>query len=182
MNEKLNKDPSMAKNKPKQLNKVQPWDRQPGETDKAWQAFVPYRDLPSGKRSIKVACDAIGGTAGKYRQMELWSSKNQWVARVAAWDAHLDATSIQPLMAKQRAEMAERQIKLGREMQDKAREGLGLVKPKDLDPDSVSKLAKTGTDIERLAMGEPTEIQRHDFQAQARARLRNLFGDESPTA
>lgn len=68
-----------------------PWDRQAGETPPAFAAFQAYRDLPPGDRSSVKVREKLGLRTD--RHLEKWRSKHEWVARAAAWDAHLDAAS-----------------------------------------------------------------------------------------
>jgi hypothetical protein len=62
------------------------WERQPGESTKAWAAFCTYRDLGKS-RGIRGAAAAIGKAP---RQLDTWSSKFGWVKRAAAFDSHHD--------------------------------------------------------------------------------------------
>lgn len=73
------------------------WERLPAETARAYAAFVVYRDLGPG-RSLAVAYGAwrrangVAGDAAKAAgYWQEWSSTHGWVARAAAYDAHLDA-------------------------------------------------------------------------------------------
>ena len=72
-----------------------PWDQLDGETDKAYQAFLKYRDAGkerslrgtfgvhgSNQNSTKVRKPAKSRIAG-------WSSQWKWGERVSAWDMHL---------------------------------------------------------------------------------------------
>lgn len=62
---------------------LRPWDCQPGETSKAYQAFVTYRDM-GPDRSLR----AVGQELDKSHQvLSRWSSQHHWVSRVAAWDS-----------------------------------------------------------------------------------------------
>ncbi len=63
-----------------------PWDRQPGEGDEAWVAFVIYRDL-GAERTLNKVRKELGKSD---RICEKWSSAHQWVFRSAEWDKHLD--------------------------------------------------------------------------------------------
>jgi hypothetical protein len=67
--------------------KLEPWERQPGESDPAWAAFLVYRDLPASARSIaRVVSDT-----GKSRSLIAgWSSKWDWPARAKEYDRHKD--------------------------------------------------------------------------------------------
>ncbi len=62
------------------------WDRQPGEGDEAWVAFVIYRDL-GADRTLKRVREELGKSD---TMVERWSSTHQWVYRSAEWDKHLD--------------------------------------------------------------------------------------------
>lgn len=60
-----------------------PWDRQPGETSKAYEAFVTYRDQGADRNVRRVAeeLDKSNTLIGR------WSSQHDWVSRAAAWDS-----------------------------------------------------------------------------------------------
>ena len=68
----------------------QSWDRRPGETSPAWAAFVVYRDM-GGQRSTAKVQQERGYRVR--RHVDKWSGEHDWVARAAAWDAHLDAAN-----------------------------------------------------------------------------------------
>jgi hypothetical protein len=78
-----------------------PWERQPGESPKAYQAFAAYLELAPGSRSVDAAAKAVGlsrgvqggrqGSARAPSRVWAWSAENRWVERVAAWDAHVAA-------------------------------------------------------------------------------------------
>ena len=66
------------------------WERTPQETSKAFEAFTCYIALPAGERSIsKAAAQYYGKPTASIRQLEKWSAANNWVARAAAYDAHM---------------------------------------------------------------------------------------------
>ena len=65
---------------------VQPWERQPGETTKQFEAFQAYRDMDE-ERSIR----AVAKSLDKSRNLiGRWSAANNWVERAAAWDVEKD--------------------------------------------------------------------------------------------
>ena len=67
-----------------------PWERQPGETAKAYAAFLLYRDLPAIDRSVKAARDRQQrDKKGTLRQWNGWSMRNGWVNRAAEHDSDL---------------------------------------------------------------------------------------------
>lgn len=67
-----------------QSSEVEPWERQPDETAKAYDAFNHYLDQPPATRT----CRAVAVALGKSRKLITnWSAKHGWVERAAAWDA-----------------------------------------------------------------------------------------------
>jgi hypothetical protein len=62
---------------------VRAWERQPGETSRAYEAFGTYRDLGSARSLARVG-QLLGKSTGL---MERWSAANSWVDRVAALEA-----------------------------------------------------------------------------------------------
>lgn len=72
-----------------------PWERQPEESDQAWEAFVVYRDMLQvehdgsilGRRSYREVARRLGKAASL---MDKWSVRHKWRLRVEAYDADLD--------------------------------------------------------------------------------------------
>lgn len=68
-----------------------PYERQEGEGDERWQAFVIYREQPENgipRRSLA----KLARELGKSKQLvERWSSDDGWLGRVAAYDREQDA-------------------------------------------------------------------------------------------
>jgi hypothetical protein len=65
------------------LGPLHPWNRQPGETSKAYEAFSLYRDLGS-ERSTRRVSEQL---AKSETLIKRWSGKYDWVARAGAWDS-----------------------------------------------------------------------------------------------
>lgn len=70
-----------------------PWERQPRESPAAWAAFRTYRDL-GAERSLDKAYQVRTGRQGSAKRApgrwDAWSRRWGWVARAAAFDAHVD--------------------------------------------------------------------------------------------
>lgn len=70
---------------------TEPWERQPGEGDQRWEAFVIYRDQPTNgitRRSL----EKVAASCGKHHTLiERWSRQDGWRQRVHAWDAHVQS-------------------------------------------------------------------------------------------
>jgi hypothetical protein len=81
-----------------------PWERQPGESDEAWDAFRRYRDQGKDRSMPRLASELIEerqeagvtprplATTGKgqLQRLKRWSSTFHWRERVESWDAELD--------------------------------------------------------------------------------------------
>lgn len=66
----------------------EPWDRRPDETRRAFSAFLVYKSMEFGSRTLAaVAADPRVKTT--VRRVEHWSSDHQWGFRVDQWDAEL---------------------------------------------------------------------------------------------
>jgi hypothetical protein len=75
-----------------------PWERLDGETPRAFAAFVSYRGLAPGERSLQRVISDITGVGDnqatirrRHGQVERWCSEHRWRDRAAAWDGHMDA-------------------------------------------------------------------------------------------
>jgi hypothetical protein len=62
---------------------IQPWDRQPGESAKAYDAFQTYLDQGPERSYAGVA--AAMGKSGTW--IEQWGRRYDWVTRAEAWDS-----------------------------------------------------------------------------------------------
>lgn len=141
----------------------QPWERQAGEGDKAWAAFVAFRDL-GPRRTVVAALRSEGKNPGSLRRWEKWASQFHWRERARAWDAEVDRRS-REAQVQAREDMARRHIEQAMALQALGRGQLG----RWLDPTnpekptlniwSVMQLIAMGTNLERLARGTPEEEQ-----------------------
>ena len=92
-----------------------PWERMEGESAKAFEAFRIYRDM-GPERNLR----AVGERLGKSRAIiERWSSSNQWVERVRAYDNDLERAAHQEALKSVR-EMQKRHISIAAQLQNKA--------------------------------------------------------------
>lgn len=148
------------------------FDRQPGEPDKAWQAFVFYRNMEL-KRSLAGAARLYqkeqGGVGGKSLENRFgeWSGKWHWRKRVEEWDRVLDKRLREQRIYAMK-NMQERHLKISQSLQ--ALGGMGLQalqkrlkKAEDDGEETVSTkdliaLLETGMKAERLNLGEPDSI------------------------
>ena len=93
------------------------WEKRESETARAYRAFCVYRDMGVDRSLAKVR-EKLDKKTGYERQLGEWSSDHEWVKRVAAYDAHLEA-----LLRNEQEErlVAERRRQTERELTDTTR-------------------------------------------------------------
>jgi len=135
-----------------------PWERQAGETYKAYAAFLVYRDLPLDVRSIALTADKLG----KSKQgIQIWSSKYKWRDRVLAYDAYLSGISMLDRQ-KRLEDMNKRHVQEAQAFQIKAMQALKALDINDMSPKDVLAWTQVAIDIERRALDVPTEVTRQE--------------------
>lgn len=151
-----------------------PWEQRDTETAKAHAAFVLYRDMPAGTRSLARVARTLGKPSGYVRQLEVWSSQHEWGERAVAHDQDVDRRKRERAVSEV-VEMNARQATIAAAFEQalteplyafmsaintpEAREAL-----KDLDPLVLLSLTERAGRLwpqvmraERLARGESTE-------------------------
>ena len=143
----------MAKKKAEEQVQTEPWERQPGEGAKPFEAFCVYRDLGPDRSSYKVA-DQLS----KSRQlMSRWSAQYNWVERAAAWDAEQDRIARREMLAEMAA-TRKRQRKNAQRMQERGMEFLESIQIGDAKLSEIVSLLKAGMEQERIAIGDVGEV------------------------
>ncbi|MFA5801542.1 MAG: hypothetical protein WC911_03605 [Thermoleophilia bacterium] len=153
----------------------EPWTRQKGETNKAFEAFVLYRDMGTSRSCAKVADHLSRSNTLIFG----WSAKWSWQRRVELYDVHQDQERLKRL-EQSRIKMDERQATYGKAMQAK---GMIFIQGPDGGPQDVNQAAKLvveGSKIERVAHGAPSEVinQQHTGADGGPIRLANLSDEE----
>lgn len=131
-----------------------PWERQPTDTEKSFEAFMVYMHMEG--RTLAKAAEQLGKST---QQLNTWSHRHNWHSRVVAYDNHkleLEATYQEREMlgqAKLRVRVAGRALKIiDREL-----------KKLEADPDeslgvkNITALMKVASDLSRIEAGLPTE-------------------------
>lgn len=156
---------------------LQAFERQPGETNKAYQAFTIYRDMGTD-RTLENVARALGKSA---TLMERWSATYNWKARAMAFDnylmnLHLGAET--QAIGKKADQWAKRQMEhreemwaLRQQLVDKAKamlawplyetqttDGKTIVKPTRWGLADAARIVDTADKVGRLASELPTEI------------------------
>ena len=131
----------------------EPWERQPEETARAFEAFCVYRDL-GANRSIRKTGQELNKNCTTIGE---WSSKYEWVKRVAAWDAEQDRIARAEMMADMAA-TRKRQRNQAKRMQEKGMALLESISLGDAKLSEIVSLLKTGMEQERIAIGDVGEV------------------------
>lgn len=128
---------------PKQANS--PWERQKGESEKAYEAFVIYRDM-GADRTIT----AVAKKLTKSRTLiGRWSAQWNWQERVLAYDNELQREA-KAEAAKDYKEMMKRHIGMAVAIQKKAYDALKELDIDEMSPRDIREYIKMATDLERL--------------------------------
>ena len=122
-----------------------PWERQNGESEKAFEAFVIYRDMGQ-ERTIS----AVVKQLEKSRSLiDRWKERWEWAERVRAYDNELEKEA-RAKAIKDRVKMTDRHINIAIQLQEKALEALTNLKVTDMSPKDIKEFLKMATDLERL--------------------------------
>lgn len=145
-----------------------PWERQRGETAKQYEAFLIFRNLEPGERTIRAAARLKAEIGNRNadtveRQFKGWSAQRHWHDRVEAFDVDIDRKRLQARET-ERQRIDREQAAEGRFLRAAAmRRFVGGVDPRGhavaavdwnaVDADSAGALYRLGRDTERTAAG-----------------------------
>ena len=130
-----------------------PWERQPGETAKAYAAFLLYRDLPAIDRSVAAAREGQQkDNKGTVRQWNGWSMNNGWVNRAAEHDSDL-ASRRRERMAKELERAQDDTVTLARAALAKVAERIQEMDPDELAAGQIPSALRTLVELEFKALG-----------------------------
>lgn len=130
----------------------EPWERQKGESLKAFEAFAVYRDMP--QRSIRTVAQQLDKSATLIGR---WSSTHEWQKRVAAWDAEQDRIARQAQIDEIR-KMRKRHSDLASAMLVKAARALQKIPEDEIKAGDVSRMVDTAAKLERISRGDVGEV------------------------
>jgi hypothetical protein len=159
------------------------WDRLPRETSRSYELFCVYRNL-GPERSLAKARESAEGIPSVAR-LKVLSRKWNWVERCQQYDDYLEYQD-RLRQEKERRQMHERHARvalLGMNVAVKGLESL-LTKVQNgeqaVAPADLTRLVDVSVKVERLARGEPTEIQKseHAGTLDIEARYRAMTPEE----
>nr|UWI04079.1 MAG: hypothetical protein [Bacteriophage sp.] len=122
-----------------------PWERQKGESEKAFEAFAVYRDMGK-KRTLTAVAEKLQKSGSLIRR---WKDRWDWVERVRAYDNDLEKEA-RAKAIKDRKDMSDRHIKIAMQLQKKALEALNGLEVEAMSPKDIKEFIKMATDLERL--------------------------------
>jgi hypothetical protein len=126
------------------------WERQEGETTKAYAAFCAYRDYGID-RSIQKVVNKYIENAWSMTLLLRWSAKYNWVKRCVAFDSYMDKERQKEYLV-QTLEISRRQAQNARRIQDIALERLSSLDPSTLTNQELLRYIEVGMRLEREAL------------------------------
>ena len=135
------------------VNTPEPWERQPEETAKPFEAFCIYRDLGPERSLSKVAeklqkSDTLMGR---------WSRTYDWVNRATAWDAEQDRIARQEQIKAIKA-MRNRHAGMAKAMIVKAGRALQRIPDEEIKASDISRMIEVASKLERISRGDVGEV------------------------
>lgn len=154
---------------------LKPWDRQPGETSKAYEAFVTYRDFGSGRSTRRVA-EALSKSEALIKR---WSGKYDWVSRAAAWDS-MPGRAVSEAYEEMAADIAAQHRALSDKLMARLSRNLDLL-PEGADPSmrwSTAQAAAHRGHSFATDLSKPKDTAREEISKQIAALITRLAGEE----
>ena len=130
---------------PKRTGSTAPWEQQPGESAKAFEAFETYRDMGASRSNAKV-----GQKLGKSKTLiDRWSSAYNWPDRARAYDRDLDRQAHDQAVRSVQ-QMTDRHIRISMTLQAKALDALENLETNQLTPKMILAFLTKATELERV--------------------------------
>lgn len=130
------------------MTTTQPWERQPGETNKAYENFRAYLEL-GPTRSQRAVARKLGKSIATVSKQ---SARDGWPERAQAWDMEQDREYDAERRQKAR-EAARRHAGIANLMQNRVVQRLQELDPSELRPADLIRWLQVTAEIERQALG-----------------------------
>lgn len=131
---------------------LDPWERQPKESDRKHGQFVTYRDLGRA-RTLTKAAEKLTLAHGHVRNV---AGEYRWRDRCEAWDRHLDRLYEASWM-EERRRAAETDAKILGAAIGKLAQRLGTLRAEDLSAGDFIRLMDVAMRHRRTLFGDPTD-------------------------
>lgn len=139
---------------PRRKDNPEPWERQIGESSKAFAGFQHYM-LAGVERSINKTKDALNRT---HSQIAGWAKRKHWLERVHAWeDVLAEKRRVEAEEAIQK--MYTRHTVLAMKVQAKINETLDKMAEGSYPKGQIANALAKATEIERISRGEPATVE-----------------------
>ena len=161
-----------------------PWERQQGESSKAYAAFSVYRDMAAIERSVSKVARKCNKNASLLNR---WSAIHKWVSRAAAWDNEVDRRAREDLI-KGVTSMRQRHVDIASEMLVRATCALKRIPDDKISMADIARAVDVAAKLERLSRGVTTEytdnkteiagkvvIESNPYEAMSTEELRELL-------
>lgn len=157
---------------------IEPWERQPEETEKAYEAFLVYKNLGPGRTFTAVSRRLQkSGTL-----IQRWKNRYNWEQRAAAFDRENERKE-QLSIQKARAQMIKNHIGIARSLQGKAIKALEAMDPDELKPGDIRDFLRFGVSLEKETRADIDEqkgtTKGQDAAQMLAAILEKAWGGES---
>ena len=130
---------------PNNTNSSKPWERQKGESEKAYEAFSLYRNKGAKRTLISVAEEL----QKSYTLIRRWCDNWNWEDRVLKYDNEMEREAKKEAR-KGLTDMYVRQTKIAMQMQAKALKALENLEPENMTPKDIKEYIRMATELERL--------------------------------
>ena len=137
---------------------IAPWEQQPGESAKAFEAFAIYRDM-GVERSVRKVTQRLNKSLTLIGK---WSSRYNWPERARAYDRDLDRQAHAQAVRDVRS-MTNRHIRIAMQLQAKALEAAGCELIRAAIPDRKAEQLNVATlspKMQLAFLAKATEIER----------------------
>lgn len=134
-----------------------PWERQPDETPKPFEAFCIYRDLGTNRSIAQVAAKL----SKSEQLMKRWSAANNWVERAAAWDdeqERIEREVAEKERVKQIKAMRKRHASIATAMLIKASQALQELPADEVKASDISRMVDVASKLERISRGDVGDV------------------------
>ena len=142
-----------AKNLEKEINLPLPWERQPEEPWRNFNAFITYRDLMPTERNMDILSRMLGMTQSTLKR---WSRQWAWDERLANYLDFRDSQT-RRLQLELRQQMKDRHATMAVRFLEKVNSRLETIDPEEMDAKTLITWYEKAVKIELLSRGEPTE-------------------------
>ena len=133
----------------------QPWDRQKGESARAFEAFLVYLQM-GPERSVRAVAQKLSKS---YTLAGRWSSTYHWVERCRAWDNYLQQEAKKAAATAVR-NMNRRHAQLAAAIQGTAMQALQERGADMVNPNNFAAIVKLAAELERQSL--TAELSEHD--------------------